>query len=120
MKLSGIGARLPRDAIGEAADEVKRVAGEHGNVGDSLLELQLGIPGAGGDSVKAGDASVAVCEGGACPGLDVAHLPLEGFVAEVLQLVQRLAQLSHRVGYLLNAVTHRNSLPQSETLRCSL
>jgi len=117
--VSGIGARLPRDAISKTIDEVKRVAGEHGDVGDSLLELQLDIPGGGG-SVKAGDAGIAVGEGGAGPGLDVAHLPLEGSVAEMLQLVQRLAQLTHRVGYLLHAVTHRNSLPRSETLRRGL
>jgi len=120
--VSGIGARLPCDAISEAIDEVKRVAGEHGDVGDSLLQLQLDIPGGGGGSggVEAGYAGVVVGERGAGPGLDVAHLPLEGSVAEMLQLVQRLAQLVHRVGYLLHAVTHRNSLPQPNTLRCGL
>ncbi|KOM50044.1 hypothetical protein LR48_Vigan08g087100 [Vigna angularis] len=48
----GIGARLPYDAVNEVAHEVNRVAVEHGNVGDSLLELQLDIPGSGDDNVK--------------------------------------------------------------------
>lgn len=116
--VSEISARLPTHAIiTEAIDEIQRVTGEHGNVGDPSLHLQLDFSTVRGGAavVEAAEASVTVGEGGAGPRLSVAHLPLEGSGAEVLQLVERVDQLSHRVGYLLYVVTPHNSLSLHET-----
>lgn len=80
----------------EAIDQVERVTGKFGHIGDPPPHIHPHLP---VDLAKPVEARVLVRQGGAHPCLRVAHLPPEcaAASADVLELRQRLAQLVHRV-----------------------
>ena len=91
----------------EAVDEIESVARNPSDVRHLPLHIRLHLP---FHSLESFETRVVVRQGGAHPGLRIAHLPPECSRPEMLQLRQSVAQLLHRVGNLLQAVARRRSL----------
>jgi len=88
-------------------NHVQSITSNPSNISDLSLHIILGFA---FNFVKPIKTRVLVSQSSADPCLCITHLPPKRFLSQMLQLTQCLAQLIHRVIYLLNTITQCNSL----------